>query len=53
MTRKDYKLIAEAIKNSAIDEGSKRNIVGNLAMKLCIDNDRFDVDKFEVACGVK
>jgi len=52
MTRKDCKIIAEAIKESQIDNGSKANIVAHLCRHLSVDNSRFDQDKFVEAIGV-
>jgi hypothetical protein len=61
MTRKDYVLIAEAIRtqielSSKYEEEESRagaqNIAYDLAWKLYEDNPRFDRDRFLVACGV-
>lgn len=58
MTRKDYKLIAEAIYTAAntgaalSQENMRTRIVRNLVRALKDDNIRFDADKFTAACGV-
>ena len=61
MTRKDYVLIADAIKtqielSTKYEEEESRagaqNIAYDLAWKLSEDNPRFDRDRFLVACGV-
>jgi len=62
MTRKDYVLIAQAIKtqielSDKFEEGESRagaqNIAYDLAWKLYEDNPRFDRARFLEACGVK
>jgi len=63
MTKKDYILIAEAIKTYTDEERDNKadsnhayyvlkNLANNLANKLYEDNARFDRDKFLKACGV-
>lgn len=55
MTRKDYELIAEVIRNA--DEvasfDSREAIAENLASALQRENYRFDRARFLTACGVK
>lgn len=61
MTRKDYKLIADAVKSTRHcwlhpkDEEAASYILDELANilanKLANDNSRFNRDKFIVACG--
>lgn len=53
MTRKDYVVIAEAIKVEVQwgDKETARNIADFLCMVLKTDNARFDKDKFLTACG--
>lgn len=54
MTRKDYKIIAEAILNST-EEGkrliNKENLMHELCMALLIDNPKFNASRFREACG--
>jgi hypothetical protein len=63
MTRKDYILIAAALKsarvpstlgneNKAIYNNGVDNAVAFVAMALAKDNPRFDGQKFRAACGV-
>jgi hypothetical protein len=61
MTRKDYVMIAEAIKTQIelsikFEEEEARagaqNIAYDLALRLSNDNPRFDCNRFLVACGV-
>lgn len=52
MTRKDYILIADAIKSSTLDERHREKVVYTLAYVLRNDNERFDYDKFVTACGI-
>jgi hypothetical protein len=55
MTRKDYEIIADAIKNSHEGEGSSRVIAMRIANKLSSHmkegNPNFNKDKFMKACG--
>lgn len=56
MTKKDYKLIADAIaetkRNSLVEEWPTMDrIAESLADNLAKDNPRFDSAKFLVACG--
>lgn len=59
MTRKDYVMIADAIKRGraqSLAEGhdvtAVRNVAIEIALKLADDNGRFDCDRFLEACGV-
>lgn len=52
MTRKDYVLIAEAIKSTTLDERNREKVVYTLAFALKGENERFDYDKFVTACGI-
>ena len=54
MTKKDYELIAEVIKNldEVIDPEAYSVLVIKLAGALAGDNPRFDGVKFAKACGV-
>jgi hypothetical protein len=61
MTRKDYVLIADAIRtqieiSAKFEEeesrAAARNIAYDLAWKLSEDNPRFDRARFLTACGV-
>jgi hypothetical protein len=60
MTRKDYRLIAEAIRYTAEgidtdDEGAHQalvNVASNLSVELRRDNPRFDRTKFFAACSL-
>jgi len=55
MTRKDYVMLAEVVKNldEVIDEYALEVLAGNMADALAADNDRFDRGRFLSACGVK
>lgn len=64
MTRKDYELIASAIKRSHLTEldGHEETIIAtaqhkttafSVARRLEMDNPRFDRDRFLKACGVE
>lgn len=64
MTRKDYVLIAQAIKRTRelIEGNPSHNITGSEAMdfitgyfggRLEQDNPRFDYERFRLACGSK
>jgi hypothetical protein len=55
MTRKDYVLIAEVLKNFKGDGGDvidRDQISYRLADTFALENPRFDRDRFLVACGV-
>lgn len=62
MSRKDYVLIAEAIKR-VVDEANAegkgeeftngvRRAVGELSLAFAKNNERFDMDRFVTACGL-
>ena len=57
MTRKDYQVIAQAIKDTRENYYAENlaiaHVVGVLASRLKEDNPRFDVYKFVDACGIK
>ena len=57
MTKKDYVLIAQAIKGGTVyhDEGyiNKISFVNDLCEKLKADNPSFDSKRFLTACGVE
>lgn len=50
MTKKDFKIIAEALRN--VVGGNYVEIVDSLVEYLSADNPRFDKDKFYNACGI-
>lgn len=50
MTKKDYELIARALRRE-IGSGYVA-IVESLAHELWLDNERFNKEKFEDACGL-
>ena len=52
MTRKDYIIIAEAIKKAEQESQSKTTVAYVLADALQKDNNRFDRARFLIACGV-
>lgn len=55
MTRKDYNLIAEAIKNQVAPHNDSKTVwqVANaISDSLALDNPRFDSYRFMQACGV-
>lgn len=49
---KDYRIIAQAIKDAETDAESKLAIVEKLCRALLADNERFDSIRFAKACGV-
>lgn len=55
MTRKDYILIAEAIrnvrKNKGTDESTLLAVVWTIANQMQLENMRFDPSRFVKACG--
>jgi hypothetical protein len=57
MTRKDYILIASALKSARLEAAGKYEYLANsiaarkLANALATDNPRFDRDKFLIASG--
>lgn len=55
MTRKDYVIIADVIKNldECIDSYALEALADNMADALQGDNPRFDRARFLSACGVK
>ena len=58
MTKKDYELIAKAIRRTKLDVWTAQPdflttlsvLVDELSEALAFDNDRFDVDRFKSAC---
>lgn len=52
MTKKDYILIAEAIKAAYLDAVSRQSVVAELGVKLVDQYPRFNYDAFKRACGV-
>lgn len=52
MTKKDYKLIAQAIANTYCDFVSASLIVESIAEALEAENPLFNKTKFREACGV-
>ena len=58
MTKKDYELIAKAIKNATADliisanTETTDNIVWGLALELEKENPKFNRNKFVKACGL-
>lgn len=52
MTRKDYRLIAQAIADVWCDSTAQLDIAKSVAKALATDNPRFDEGKFLAACGV-
>jgi len=56
MTRKDYNLIAEVLRDSLdliVDDLALEALASNFADELATDNPRFDRARFLAACGVK
>lgn len=53
MTRKDYELIANVIKNldEVIDNQARQVLVHNFIEALMPSNSRFNANKFAEACG--
>lgn len=52
MTKRDYKLIAKAIR-AVPDNNIKDNIINNLCLVLSTDNPRFNADEFRDMCTVE
>lgn len=54
MTRKDYVILADVIKNldEVIDSYALEALAENMSDALAKDNPRFDRARFLVACGV-
>jgi hypothetical protein len=52
MSKKDYKLIAQAIADTWCDAEAQKLIAESLAESLASDNPNFDKSKFLTACGV-
>jgi hypothetical protein len=50
MTRKDFNLIATAIRNADIDAKSKDHVARVMALELRTTNPRFDMMRFVDAC---
>lgn len=51
MSRKDYVLIAAAIKAADMTELSRRALVDVLCVSMKLDNPQFRADVFKEACG--
>ena len=51
MTKKDYKLIAEAIRAAYLNQESRKSVVAELGVRLSKDNPRFNYDAFKEACN--
>ena len=51
MTRKDYRLIAQAIKDANADTDAKVAIAYTLSKAMMEDSDKFDHIRFYRACG--
>lgn len=52
MTKKDFILITNVIKDTTMDESVKKELTLNFAYELQKENIRFDIIKFVKACGV-
>lgn len=50
MTRKDYKVLAGAIREMQDNNLTKEEVIDKIAWVLKADNYRFDKDKFREAC---
>ena len=54
MTREDYELIADIIKNTPnVDDDKRRALAQDFADDLAETNPRFDSIAFLIACGVQ
>jgi hypothetical protein len=53
MSKKDYKLIAQAIADTWCDANAQLAIAESLAESLASDNPNFNKSKFLIACGLK
>jgi hypothetical protein len=51
MTRKDFQLIADAIRMSAINQSAREEITRQIGYRLAEDNPRFRMGQFAEACG--
>lgn len=56
MTRKDYKIIAKALREAVLSPGLDTQTlsvaIGWLELALKEDNSKFNADKFRTACGL-
>jgi hypothetical protein len=53
MSKKDYELIAEAIRLTDMPEKIRIELVSNLIANMALSNCRFCPSKFAVACGLE
>ena len=52
MTKKDFTLIANVIRDTTADESVKKELALNFAAEFQKENPRFDVVRFVRACGL-
>jgi len=50
MTRKDFELIAGAVRSARIDDGARLVVASELAGALATSNPRFEAGRFIRAC---
>ena len=50
MTRKDYIIVATAIKRAYMDDDARISVMAELAVEFLKDNPRFNYDTFKEAC---
>jgi len=54
MTRKDYVIIADALRSARLDDQSEDKVISAISRALLDDNDRFDSVRFrEAVKGVR
>ncbi len=53
MSKKDFVLLAEAIRLTDMPERIRVELVSNLIANMALSNVRFDASKLIVACGLK
>ena len=53
MTRKDFEMIAEAVRAAYLNKESRLSVAAELATRLAGTNPRFNYEQFKKACGVE
>lgn len=52
MTRKDFVLIANVLRDHVLEKGSAEDVTRALANELRVTNPNFDKQRFLAACGL-